>query len=520
MRLRDASGERERVSSALSTFAALLGLSIIFVPIDDRPATAQFPQLIGEIAGVHLVEPPAATLGNYLDPGAPSAILRWLDTPPPDGQEYVVSNDMIDYGGLVASRIPAVDLATARARLAGLAAVRERHSLAAFTVFGTVMRLAPTGVPAIGSAASFPFAGDVGPKIQRYANLPDPLQTAEQEAEATRLRSELGPTLDAYLATRARDRDVDLDVLRDDATGAFDRAVLGQDDAGPVGLHIADLTALRAYATRAMPYGRWAIEPGTDELGMVLVAAALVREAGLVPRVRVIYSRSDGDTAQDPLEFVPVATTIAAVIASCGGVEATPSAPADVDLFVRVPHTSDADEARFVDAIAHRPWRAAIADLSFLDAGNLAEQRRLMDELIARRIAGIVDAFASWNTTANTVGTAIPEAFAVLAGQRFNKYDAKMHLTFTFMRYVDDVLFQKVVRPQLNADLATAGVEEHSYLLAPAALRAAAENDALLRPLALDLLTKIAPAHRALRLDTTLPWNRTFETRLDVRLTP
>jgi hypothetical protein len=85
------------------------------------------------------------------------------------------------------------------------------------------------------------------------------------------------------------------------------------------------------------------------------------------------------------------------------------------------------------------------------------------------------------------------------------------------MRYVDDV---KVVRPQLHANLATAGVEEHSYLLAPAALQAAAENDALLHPLALDLLAKIAPAHCALRLGTTLPWHRTFETRLDVRLTP
>jgi hypothetical protein len=427
---------------------------------------------------------------------------------------------MIDYGGLVASRIPTVDLATARARLAALTGVRARHSLAAFTVFGSVMRLAPTGVPAIGPAAGFPFAGDVWPKIQKYANLPDPTETAAQEAEANRLRGELGPTLDAYLATRARDRDVDLDVLRDDASGAFDRAVLGQDDAGPVGLHIADLTALRTYATQAMPYGRWAIEPGTDELGMVLVSAALVREAGLVPRVRVVYSRSDGDTVQDPLEFAPVATTIAQVIASSGGVEVAPSTPADVDLFVRVPGTSDEDEATFVDAIASRPWRAAVADLSFLDTSHPAEQRRLMDELIARRVAGLVDAFASWNTTANTIGTAIPEAFAVLAGQRFNKYDARAHLTFTFMRYVDDVLFQKVVRPRLDADLAAAGIADHTYLLAPAAQQAAAENEALLRPLALALLAKIAPAHRALELGATLPWHRTFETRLDVRLTP
>jgi hypothetical protein len=504
----------------LSAFLSLLALSIVFVPVDDRPATSQFPQIIGRIAGVNLVEPPVATLGNYLDPGAPPAILRWLDTPPPDGQEFVVSNDMIDYGGLVASRIPAVDLATARARLAALTGVRARHSLAAFTVFGSIMRLAPTGVPAIGPAADFPFAGDVWPKIQRYASLPDPPVTSEQQAYASRLRSQLGADLDAYLGTRARDREVDLEILRDDASGAFDHAVLGQDDAGPVGLHIADLTALRDYATRAMPYGRWAIEPGTDELGMVLVAAALVREAGLVPRVRVIYSRPNGDAVQDPLEFAPVATTIADVIASCGGIEVAPSAPADVDLFVRVPHTSDADEASFVDAIASRPWRAAIADLSFLDSGNFAEQRRLMDELTARKVAGLVDAFASWNTAANTVGTAVPEAFAVLAGQRFNKYDARLHLTFTFMRYVDDVLFQKVVRPQLDASLAAAGVPDHTYLLPATALQAAAQNGALLRPLALDLLTKVAPAHRVLKFDATLPWNRTFETRLDVLLTP
>ena len=503
----------------IAAFAAMLALSIVFVPIDDRPATAQFPQILGRIAGVQLLEPPAHALGNYLDPGDPGAILGWLAAPQPDGQEYVVSNDMIDYGGLVASRIPAVDLATARARLEALGSVRRRHSLAAFTVFGTVMRLAPTGVPAIGAAAAFPFAGDVWPNVQRYANLPSPAATDQQQAEAARLRAELGPALDAYLGTRARDLTLDLDLLRDDANGAFDGAVLGQDDAGPTGLHVPDLAALRGYAMQAMPYGRWSIEPGTDELGMVLTAAALVREAGLVPRVRVIYSRSDGGTVQDPLEFAPVATTIADVIASSGGVEVAGSAPADVDLYVNVPHTADADEAQFVDAIASRPWTAAVADLSFIGSDNLEEQRRLMDDLVARKVAGLVESFASWNTTANTVGTAIPEAFSVLAGERFDKYDATEHLTFTFMRYVDDVLFQKVVRPKLNAQLEAAHIDP-TYLLPDEAQRVADENAALLRPLALDLLLKVAPAHRVTRFDITLPWHRTFETRLDVTLTP
>ena len=43
----------------------------------------------------------------------------------------------------------------------------------------------------------------------------------------------------------------DLFALRTVAEGGFDRIVLGQDDAGPVGLHLRDLAALRSFA------GRW-----------------------------------------------------------------------------------------------------------------------------------------------------------------------------------------------------------------------------------------------------------------------
>jgi hypothetical protein len=236
--------------------------------------------------------------------------------------------------------------------------------------------------------------------------------------------------------------------------------------------------------------------------------------------VRVIYSRADGGTVQDPLEFAPIETTIADVIRSCGGVSVDAGVPADLVLYVRVPHTDDADETAFADAIARDPQHAAVADLSFLDAGHLDEQRRLMDELLARNVAGRVQSFASWNTTANTVGTSIPEAFAALAGRRLRKYDARAHLTFTYMRYVDDVLFQKVVRPQLNAELSQRGIADHTYLAPDVAQETAAENDALLRPLAVDLLTKLAPAQRIAQMQITLPWNRTFETRLDVRLTP
>ncbi len=475
------------MTSLAALFTSLLALTFVVVPLDDRPVTAQLPRLLGAIAGVRVVEPPRPLLGRYLTPGEPDAILRWLRADAPaDAAEYVVSSDMAVYGGLVASRIPGVSRGLGYTRLQDLAAFRASRPGASFALFGTVMRLAPTGVPAQGPAASFPFAGEQWPLIQKYANLPDPPVSEADRATAARLRERLGPVLDAYLETRARDRDIDLFALREAAEGGFDRVVLGQDDAGPVGLHLRDLAALRGFAARWVPPARASIEPGADELGMALVGAGLARQAKLVPRVRVIYSRADGASINDPIEFAPISTTIADLIRTCGGVmvpspdgtasvtspggTASTTSPggaptADIDLFVNVPDTSDVDEASFVAAIgadvaangaagagapgpARRAPLAAVADLTFLRNEDYAQQRRLTELLIGANVAGRVGAFASWNTTANTVGTALPEAIAVLAGRKLGTYDARMHATFTLMRYVDDIAFHDDVRPR------------------------------------------------------------------------
>ncbi|MGB8267155.1 MAG: DUF4127 family protein [Candidatus Velthaea sp.] len=498
----------------------LAWVSFVVVPLDDRPVTRQLPQMLGAIAGVRIELPPRALTGTYLTPGDPDAILRWLrsDAAPQDARAYVVSNDMIAYGGLIASRVPGTPAFLAYSRLRDLAAVRSAHAGASFATFGTVMRLAPTGVPALGEAASFFAAGAAWPLVDRYANLPDPPRTETERALAADLRARLGPVLDDYLATRARDRDVDLFELQLTAEGAFDRVILGQDDAGPVGLHLRDLAALRAYAAEWDRGGRAAIEPGADELGMLLVGAALARQAAYVPHVRVVYSRAGGATVNDPLEFAPIGTTIPDIVRASGAVI---DRDGELTLFVRVPETSAADEATFETAIAAvvaAGRLAAVADLSFLRANDLAAQRELPAALIARGIAGRLAAFAAWNTTANTVGTAIPEAIAVAAGKRMGTYDPGAHAQFMLDRYADDFAFHDFTRPALNAALAARGIGDHAYLTPEVAVQAARENRAGLWPRALDLLAQIYPECRDRGLTITLPWDRTFETELDVRL--
>jgi len=495
---------------------------IAFVPLDDRPVTYQLPTMLGAIAGVPVVTPPRVLLGHYLDAGDPEAIMRWLRSDATQGvQAVVASTDMVAYGGLVNSRVNGISTSIAISRLRDLAALRALRQQAWVSAFGTVMRLAPTGVPQRGPGSEWFAPGQTGALLTEWANLPQGTSDPRIQASSDSLRARIGePVVTAYLKTRARNRDVDLVFLQLAAEGNFDRVVLGQDDAGKVGLHVADVEALRAAARRFRLGDRASIEPGADELGMALVAQALARAADWQPRVALRYSRAEGAAFNDPLEFEPIGNTLRSLIELCGGREV--DGPADIVAFVRLPHTGGDDERAFHRALfaaVRAGTSVAVIDLSFLNEHS-SEPERTTQALITSGLAAKIDAFASWNTTANTAGTALAEAIAAGAGRRLKTYDPIAHAQFMLDRYADDYAFHVMVRPQLNAQLDAAGVADHTYLSGrPLAVSDALDRH-LLWPDALDLLAQIYPQYGDAGLTISLPWNRTFETELDVRLRP
>ncbi len=472
--------------------AALLFALITFVPLDDRPVTRQLPQMLARIAGARLVEPPRDLLGNYLTFGRPDAIAAWLNAPQQRASDsVVVSTDMLAYGGLVASRVPGVSYSDAYFRLNELRQLRARRPHVWIAAFGTIMRLAPTGVPALGPAAGFFAAYPAWDELQQFANLHDPPLPSEA-AKAQTLAAAMGqPVLQAYLQTRARNYAVDARALDLTRAGAIDALVLGQDDAGPYGLHVKDVHALQDLAA---PLGsRAAIEPGADGLGMAMVAHALAREIGWMPRIAVRYSPQLGGAINDPLEYAPVDVAVNSLITLCGAVR-DDGTNADVDLYVRAPHSSPADDAALLvqiqgDEAAGRS--VAFADLTFLEQ-TFESQARFAEKLLASGAASGLDAYSSWNTNANTVGTAVAEAVAAGVGRRSGHYDALAHKEFTFNRILDDYAFHDYVRPALNAWLSAQGITDHTYLLPEPAAQAAGFNRGLLWERATQILPQLS----------------------------
>jgi hypothetical protein len=501
----------------MALFAFVLA-TIAFVPIDDRPVTYQLPVMLGRIAGIPVDAPPRALLGRFLEGGRSDALIRWLNHEAAyrRADAFVVSTDMLAYGGLTASRIPGTSYNDAYFRLRELSHLRERSPGAWIGAFGTIMRLAPTGVPAgTNFFASYPAWS----YLQEYANLHDPLLPSEAP-RAAQLRDAIGPaTLDAYLATRARNLAVDRLLLRLTATGAIDRLVLGQDDAGPVGLHVPDVALLQAELAAASLQERASIEPGADELGAALVAHAIARAAAWRPRIAVRYSAPDGALYQDPIEYAPVSAAIDALIRVCGGIRVD-SNP-EIVLYVRVPNTTPAQDDAFIAAIAQdgSSGRAvALADLSYL--ASYSQQADFARRILASGVAAQLDAYSSWNTNANTVGTALAEAVAAGAGRRMHSYDALAHRTLTFEIFLDDYAFHDEVRPDLNATLGAQGITDHTLLAPEVATTTAQRANALLWSYALKILPQLDPGYHIAAMEIGLPWSRTFETSIDVGLAP
>jgi len=497
---------------------AFVFAAIAFVPLDDRPVTAQLPAMLGRIAGVTVKMPPPGDLGHYLTPGNSDAIVRWInhEAADPKNHAFVISSDMLAYGGLVASRAPGATYADAYFRLQELRALRAARRDAWIGAFGTVMRLAPTGAPA---SSGFFAAYPAWTYLQQYANLHDPPTIGETET-ARKLRDEMTPTvLDAYLATRARNLAVDRYLVKLTAAGAIDRLALGQDDAGPVGLHVREVALLESEVRQAGLNDRVSIEPGADELGMAFVAQAIARRARWTPHVGVRYSKPGGAGFQDPLEFAPIADAIGGLIALCGGVRDDDKP--DVVLYVRVPQTRAPQDDAFVAAMTNdvaAGRSVALADLSFLE--SYSTQSAFAQRILRSGLAARLDAYAAWNTNANTVGTALAEAIAAGSGRRSGTYDRLAHRTFTFVRFVDDYAFHDDVRPELNARLDARAIPDHTLLAPIVAADIAARSRALLWGRAQSILNLLDPGYHIAAMNLGLPWSRTFETRIDVGIAP
>ena len=94
-------------------------MRILLVPLDDRPVTYTYPQLIMKSARVEPILPPRAMLGSLARPAQIEELLNFCENTiqknTPDA--VILCLDSLLYGGLITSRRTDEDLKTISERL-------------------------------------------------------------------------------------------------------------------------------------------------------------------------------------------------------------------------------------------------------------------------------------------------------------------------------------------------------------------------------------------------------------------
>lgn len=494
----------------------------MFVPLDDRPPCLQWPRLMAPIASAEMVTPPRDLLGGFTVPGNPSAIADWLRSRDWEAIDAViVSLDMLVYGGLVASRVHQVEEGKALERLRVIEEIREAHPELPVYGFNIIMRLAPT---ADGTNDAWRGA------LERWAELAPQAETdAAAAEELTRLEARIPDgVLADYRSARTRNLAINRAAVGLVENGTIDRLILGQDDAKPQGVHVADREALLEKIDAGGTGDRVAVQPGADELGMLLLARVLSDRSGYTPSIRVVYSSEAGRKGVAPYEDRPLHETVSLQIAAAGGRE-TADESAELLFHVFASRQEEGAGKAFAERIAREVRdgrRVIVADID--TRGNIqGGSEEFTEALLETGVFPSLFGYASWNTAGNTIGTALPQGLLYFLSVRKGAREAhdslgvpgtrnQAQFTFLLHRLINDYAYHGLVRPDINRVYAREqGV--NPMRLDPLQTRHFEKTIlSRVKPQAARFLYQFQLPVRLTELTLTLPWGRTFEAEIGV----
>jgi hypothetical protein len=429
---------------------------VVIVPLDDRPATTQFAEMIGHIGNAEVVLPPRRLLGTFITAGDSEKISKWLlEYDFSNVDAVILSVDMLAYGGFMTSRLSQTPLDTALRRLEVIKQLKRKNPRLPVYAFNVVRRVALSAF-----AANRPFRE----KIARWAVLAD--ETAQKPGNAklkeefARLEREIPPAeIEDYMGVRRRNLQVNYAMLDLAKAGIVDRLLLLQDDAHQYGLHRRDQKALlERIAKLNLPDEQAALYNGADEGASVLLSRAVLRKAKFKPRVRVVYSSEAGRSHLGDFEDQPIETSVVRQVETSGAEIVKDANSADYTLYVNAPRQTEKEFDAFLAQIiadVKNNRRVAVADVLYKVWGGGDE--RIVKALGREKMLDRITGYASWGTPGNALGTVVPQANMYVFARRKLYADAELakkieaaQIKFLFHRWLGDYGYHVLVRPPVN----------------------------------------------------------------------
>lgn len=299
---------------------------ILYVPLDNRPVNYKEVIALSQVAGLNLVYPGTGELGSR------ASLTRWFKKNATRAEAMILSLDQLVYGGLVESRKHNYTGHELTARLASV----KNHLPGGAPVYAfiSVMR-----APVVNTPYTMPdYYAIQGVQIYKYGELLDKIHRGEATTAEVAKFNEIAAAIPEELADFTARRDINHRVAREALRlvqqGYIDYLVVSKDDTTPYGFSSMETKMLQELARELGIEEKVVFFSGTDECGMLLLAAMAGRLGQHSPRVFVDYSQPREAGTVPRYEGVPLSENIARHIAAAGGCLATDLSDSDLVLAV------------------------------------------------------------------------------------------------------------------------------------------------------------------------------------------
>lgn len=488
---------------------------MVFVPLDDRPCNKMFPQYLFENADIAFSVFP--DLGEKKKAAEYKKVKDFLLRECRNAYGLVLSMDMLLYGGLLPSRLHNLDREELKNRAEFLRELRRENPELLIYAFQTIMRC-----PVYSSSDEEPdYYGVCGHEIYKSGEISHKRMLGvvpDEDPEEIQARI-LPGALEDFLSRRECNVAMDVESLKLVKDGTLDLLVFPQDDCSPFGYAALDRQKVW---DKVREYGleeKVAVYPGADEVGMTLSARMLNTLNGKTPGVYVKYASEKAKDMIPLYEGAPLAGTVRMHLAAAGCRQTDSWKEADIILglsaagvmeeaawqpSVKPEYGQERDLEEFTDFLGKRKEEGKIvtlADNAYANGGDL----RLVRMLNEKKLLMAVDGYAGWNTSANTLGTAIAEGIAV-----FYQGNTAAHRNFMAERYLEDVGYCSVVRRSVSRAVEDKGMVCTCLNGKQSEISEMAEAE--LERFKGDYLSSVSDRIRILHL--SMPWERMFEVDL------
>lgn len=512
----------------------------MYIPLDERPCNAQYPQLLANMTELELLVPEKTILGNMKNPAHTDSLVSWMDQKIKSVSHLLVSIDMLVYGGIVPSRLHQLTYETCMKRLSTLRSMKKKHPDLKIFAFDLIMR-----VPAYNSSEEEPdYYEEYGERLFRLGWLYDKrdqdLLNERENLELTQIESEIPPEVQTdFIRRRTNNFSITEKVVDFVEEGIIDYLIVPLDDNAQFGFSPKEQRQLMYEVTRRNLLDKVNIYPGADEIGCTLFARAFCDIYQYVPEIFIRYSSTKGPFIIPKYEDRTLSESIKSHITAAGGIHVHNEGENHFILMVHSPaieqremahaglevekrhrsYFSEVNIREFVQALiwyTNKGKHIALADVAVTNGADhslmqLLEKRGMLDNLMS---------YAGWNTNGNTMGTVIAHAIITSyykqAKVEIPAVHNKASREFFYLRLVEDWGYQSIVRTHLSQHvLPSLGLTPRNLKDKEPEITAQAES--LLNQFIATHLSAIKEGEIALE-NVHLPWRRMFEVGFTLKL--